>query len=320
MRRFDNVIPEANKIGVPLRHLVVAMTAMMVLPVAQADVIGKGIGDLEIYKAAEGGKTTITMMLDTSGSMSSAVVGASACDLPSGVSANRINSETSTTTPTYTRTYCATAGDKRYFYRRTSGFFSSTRWYRCGGNDGLGTSNINACNTEINAPSTNGYDEESTGNFFNTTTYYFKTIEGDKYYDRLTRLKDALFTLMDNTQIDPKKVAIGIGQFSTQSNSSNQFTGADGRSGKILVPAALLTDAQRRLIKTEIAGLIGSNGTPTANAYAEAGAYMLGTNTVYTSGGFTVALMILLILLKVMATILVHYHRPPLVMDEEYIF
>lgn len=285
MRRFDNVIPEANKIGVPLRHLVVAMTAMMVLPVAQADVIGKGIGDLEIYKAAEGGKTTITMMLDTSGSMSSAVVGASACDLPSGVSANRINSETSTTTPTYTRTYCATAGDKRYFYRRTSGFFSSTRWYRCGGNDGLGTSNINACNTEINAPSTNGYDEESTGNFFNTTTYYFKTIEGDKYYDRLTRLKDALFTLMDNTQIDPKKVAIGIGQFSTQSNSSNQFTGADGRSGKILVPAALLTDAQRRLIKTEIAGLIGSNGTPTANAYAEAGAYMLGTNTVYTSGG-----------------------------------
>ena len=280
MRRFDNVIPEANKIRVPLRHLVVAMTAMMVLPVAQADVIGKGIGDLEIYKAAEGGKTTITMMLDTSGSMSSSVVGASACDLPSGVSTNRVNSETSTTTPTYTRTYCATAGDKRYFYR-ASGFFRNT-WYRCGGNDGLGTSNPNACNTEINAPSTNGYDSESTGLF--GSTYYFKTIEGDKYYDRLTRLKDAIFTLMDNTQIDPNKVAIGIGQFSTQSNSSNQFTGADGRSGKILVPAALLTDTQRRLIKTEIAGLIGSNGTPTANAYAEAGAYMLGTNTVYTSG------------------------------------
>lgn len=285
MRRFDNVLPATHKIGVPLKYLVV-IASMLVIPVAQADVAGKKIGDLEIYKAAEGGKTTITMMLDTSGSMSSLVsnVGASACDLPPGVSSNRINSETSSTSPAYSRTYCETAGDKRYFYRRTSGFLSSTRWYRCGGNDGLGSVNTNACGTEISTPSTNGYESESSGNLFNTTTYYYRTTVGDRYYDRLTRLKDAIFALMDSTQLDPKKVAIGIGQFSTQSNSNNQFTGADGRSGKILVPAALLSDTQRMLIKAEIAGLIGSNGTPTANAYAEAGAYMLGTNTVYLSG------------------------------------
>lgn len=289
MKRFDKPLIAIDTMTLSYKYLAFVVASMMVIPAAQADVAGKKIGDLEIYKAAEGGKTTITMMLDTSGSMSALVsnVGTSACDLPSGVSANRINSEISSTTPTYSRTYCETAGEKRYFFVRTSGIFSSTRWYRCGSNNGTGSVNINACNgnAEIDPPSTNGYEGESYGNIFNTTTYYYRATGGDKYYDRLTRLKDAIFTLMDNTQIDPNKVAIGIGQFSTQSNSNNQFTGADGRSGKILVPAALLTDTQRRLIKTEVADLVGSNGTPTANAYAEAGAYMLGTNTVYTSGG-----------------------------------
>ena len=73
MKRLSDVSPMSGKVGLPLRYLVVAMAAMIALPVAQADVAGKKIGDLEIYKAAEGGKTTITMMLDTSGSMSSAI-------------------------------------------------------------------------------------------------------------------------------------------------------------------------------------------------------------------------------------------------------
>ena len=68
MKRLSDVSPMSGKVGLPLRYLVVAMAAMIALPVAQADVAGKKIGDLEIYKAAEGGKTTITMMLDTSGS------------------------------------------------------------------------------------------------------------------------------------------------------------------------------------------------------------------------------------------------------------
>ncbi len=177
---------------------------------------GRKIGDLEIYEAAEGGKITITMMLDTSGSMSALVpaVKADACDLPVGVSSNNIKTETSSTTP-YDRVYCLVT--------------------------------------------INGQQE--------------------KYYDRLTRLKDALFTLMDNAQLDPKRVAIGIGQFSSQSDSNNNYTSADGTSGKIMVPAALVNPAQRTAIKNAVAGLKGDNGTPTANAYAEAGAYMLGTNT-----------------------------------------
>ena len=82
---------------------------------------GKQIGDLEIYEAAEGGKVTITMMLDTSGSMTSAQsnVGISACDLPAGSSASNtsITAEISSTSPTYIRRYCATGGTKRYYYK-----------------------------------------------------------------------------------------------------------------------------------------------------------------------------------------------------------
>ncbi|MFP3458136.1 hypothetical protein R0J89_17985, partial [Psychrobacter sp. SIMBA_152] len=50
----------------------------------------------------------------------------------------------------------------------------------------------------------------------------------------------------------------------------------------------LITPAQRTAMKVAVAGLNGENGTPTANAYAEAGAYMLGTNTSNSSySGFS---------------------------------
>lgn len=279
MRRFYNVLLGTHKVDVPLKYLGVIMASMIVIPVAQADVAGKKIGDLEIYKAAEGGKTTITMMLDTSGSMSSIAVGSAACDLPSGISSSTVRSETSSTTPSYTRSFCETAGNKRYFYRRVSGFLSTT-WYLCGPTDGSGSTDINTCNTVINQPSTTGLDNEpGSGSLFTSTTYYYRNIAGDRYYDRLTRLKDAIFALMDNPQLDAKKVAIGIGQYSTQSNSSNIYTGADGISGKIMVPARLVDQTQRNDIRRAVAALTGENGTPTANAYAEVGAYMLGKNT-----------------------------------------
>lgn len=271
MKRLSDVSPMSGKVGLPLRYLVVAMAAMIALPVAQADVAGKKIGDLEIYKAAEGGKTTITMMLDTSGSMSSAIsfVGDSACDLPSGMSSSRIRTENSTTSPVYTRRYCETSN--RYFYRLSP----DNQWYRCGNSDGSGNNDytFTICGTAIANP--NIGSEYSVVTSGTNNKYYYK----DKFYDRLTRLKDAIFTLMDNTQIDSSKVAIGIGQFSSQSGSNNVYTSADGSSGKILVPARLLDQTQRQAIKDAVAPLIGDNGTPTANAYAEAGAYMLGKNT-----------------------------------------
>ena len=163
--------------------------------------------DIDIYSNATGGKTTIMLMLDTSGSMSD-------CDL--ATSYTRGN-EPSGTTPGYTKYFCA-----------------------------------------VNIPGSSSQQ---------------------KRYDRLTRLKDAIFTLMDSNQIDSNSVAMGIGQFSSQSESDNVFTSADGSSGKIVVPAALLSTTQRTAIKTAVANLQGGGATPTANAYAEVAAYMLGTNT-----------------------------------------
>ena len=219
MKRFNNVPTTSNTITVPLKYLVVVVASMMVMPVAQADVAGKKIGDLEIYKAAEGGKTTITMMLDTSGSMTlNQVNSAVTCDLPSGTSYTK-GFENSTTMPVYRRDYCLTASGK--------------------------------------------------------------------VYDRLTRLKDAIFTLLDSSLLDRNKVSIGIGQYSSQSGSDNVVItspngtarDADGSTGKILVPAALVDATQIEKIKKAVAEARGGNGTPTANAYAEVGAYMLGKNT-----------------------------------------
>ncbi len=279
MKRLDSVSPVNGKVALPLKYLVVVVATMMANPIAQADVAGKKIGDLEIYKAAEGGKTTITMMLDTSGSMSIDQVNY-ACDLPSNISFNRsmVGSESSATTPSYTRKYCGIDGEKRYFYANYSGIFGN-KWYICESNDGLGVTDRDSCDKEISKPSIDGSYLSEKGGFFNTYTYYYKETGGGKYYDRLTRLKDAIFTLMDDTQLDRNKVAIGIGQYSTQSNSNNTSKTADGQSGKILVPAALLDDPQKLAIKRAVADLNGDKGTPTANAYAEVGAYMLGNNT-----------------------------------------
>lgn len=186
-------------------------TMLMTLGVCQS--IAVQASDIEIYSNATGGKTTITMMLDTSGSMSVQQVGANACDLPVGATYRAWSNETSNTTPTYARGYCEVQG-------------SQTR-----------------------------------------------------YYDRLTRLKDAIFTLMDSNQIDSDSVAIGLGQFSSQRQNIVGYDSADGVSGRIVVPAAALNAHQRMALKTAVANFQGWNGTPTANAYAEVAAYMLGEST-----------------------------------------
>lgn len=245
------------------------MTMMVCSSVSQAS-------DIEIYSNATGGKTTITLMLDTSGSMSVSQVGRSACELESGTNYTAGN-EPSGTTPGYTKYYCGvdipgSSSQRVYYYKRT-GWSGNRSWFSCGAS---GSTNQSDCVSPIGDPNPNSSFQD-TGN---NPRYYYKDEKPQiKHYDRLTRLKDAIFTLMDSNQIDSNSVAMGIGQFSSQSGSDNVFTSADGKSGKILVPAALLNTAQRTAIKTAVANLIGSNGTPTANAYAEVAAYMLGTTT-----------------------------------------
>ena len=98
--------------------VLVGLTAISTLAYSATN--GKQIGDLEIYEAAEGGKTTIMMMLDTSGSMSINLSSSNndyACDLPNGTALTK-GVEPVGVIP-YQRYYCETAGEKRYFYRYT---------------------------------------------------------------------------------------------------------------------------------------------------------------------------------------------------------
>ncbi|MDN3447211.1 PilC/PilY family type IV pilus protein [Psychrobacter sp. APC 3281] len=257
--------------------VLVGLTAISSLAYSATN--GKEIGDLEIYQAAKGGKVTIMMMLDTSGSMDGDQY-VSACDLPSGTASQGVDTENSSTNPSYKRKFCKTSSssgsNKLYFFLYKG---SAEKWSSCGPN---GVTDIKKCNgSPISKPSDiSEYNIESYTQGNNVDSYYYKPGSGGgKSYDRLTRLKDAIFTLMDSDQLDAEKVAIGIGQYSTQSNDKNVYTSPDGRSGKILVPAALLNEAQRKKIKEEVAKLKGTGNTPTANAYAEVGAYMLGTNT-----------------------------------------
>lgn len=242
--------------------------------------------DIEIYSNSTNGKTTITLMLDTSGSMSIGGEDVSACDIPSSSSGKvTTGSILSGTTPAYTRRYCEVGGgdERRYYFMR-----NNNTWYSCV--DRNGSVDRNQCNNKMSNKPTDDeladltasafyYYAYSCNNYVNC--YYYKDvrISAARYYDRLTRLKDAIFALLDSNLIDPKLVSIGVGNYSAQSDSNNVYTSADGSSGKILVPAALLDSTQKERIKTAVADLVGSNGTPTANAYAEVAAYMLGETT-----------------------------------------
>lgn len=279
MKQQNNTSPLMQKKTLALKYLVVVMASMMTMPMTQADVAGKRIGDLEIYKPAEGGNVTITMMLDTSGSMSLNRV-SYACDIPGSPSYKK-GYEMSLTDPSYKR-YSCIVGSPRFYYRLSP----EGQWYRCGDSSGSNSYSWDICNKKINNPSLGSeYNYVTSGS---DTKYYYKG--GTRYPDRLTRLKDALFALMDSSALDSNKVKIGIGQYSSHSGSDNKIVfdsdgsvqkSADGRTGKILVPAAFLDDAQRAKIKEAVAAAGGGGGTPTANAYAEVGAYMLGTNTKY---------------------------------------
>ena len=385
-----------------LKCLGVTFLSILSTELAQADVSKKKIGDLEIYKAAEGGNVTVMMMLDTSGSMSEPYMktyfsseAATACNLPIGTTYTSMNGSSiyTSTKPGSTASfgkYGCTIADTtknvlKYFlnneqkvttteikkiyvgkYRkRTYGCFlfwcgwsswssvqpsmtftstnkesntDGTTWYGCQAD---GSVNRSDCTTTATNTTTTGMTSETvngtsssmstapvvtneattiftdpddsnvqyeiqnpqvtttTKTINQTNNVYWKKIvtvvdkAGGEVLDRLTSLKIAIFKLLDNGGLDPDKVAIGIGQYSSQSGSDNvMWSGGDNRTGKILVPAAKLNSTQIEKLKNAVAGLIGTGGTPTANAYAEAGAYMLGTtskNSAYSGFDYSVA-------------------------------
>lgn len=98
---------------------------------------------------------------------------------------------------------------------------------------------------------------------------------------RLTVLKRSLIELFSkkdatgNYTLSSKNM-IGLGQYSVDKTGDGKV---DNKAGSILVPARKLDDAQRAKLITAINAFKPNGNTPAANAYAEAGAYMMGTTT-----------------------------------------
>lgn len=95
-------------------------------------------------------------------------------------------------------------------------------------------------------------------------------------YNRINSLKVALLTLLTNNTVN-NDIGLGIGVFSYND---------DGKTGIIRYPILKLTMENRQLMANYVAGLTAKGFTPTPSAFAEAGAYMLGTNTSGTGSGF----------------------------------
>lgn len=267
-----------------LKPLVIMMALLPVMAVPTSTAVLAS--DLSLYRGNTTGKTSILLMLDTSGSM-----GISSLVLPKN---NTYGSPGDVDSP-----LCSQVDVKEY----KNDYKDST------------AVNFKEWAYNLRDPVTNNTAIRKTVTIGSTTIPYFvRGCEsgGVIQYDRLSRLKDAILPLLAESPTTglSDSVIMGLGQFSsrTELTIGNVPTKlVDGHSGRIVVPNAPLTTAQRIKIAQALAaiksidtstnedGTSNSNlkissqtypdvikaasGTPTAHAYAEAAAYMMGTNT-----------------------------------------
>lgn len=196
--------------------------------------------DLEIYQGATGGNASILMMLDNSGSMDSRSIPA---DYPGQNFSLNVG-------PLSGTVYC----ESRFRNAITQAVISQ-RLYDDSGNPISGEAGLKKYSVT--------YCENSSG----------------KYYDRISRLKMALIPIFARPKgeeegfgpnADISKYNVGLGSF---------FRSDDAGGGKIVSPVKDLTLNNRKKLIDKIIELQPTTNTPMANAYAEAGAYMLGTTT-----------------------------------------
>jgi len=243
----------SNSPSWPIKALTAAVTIgiMALVPANSATPVPdrKPIGDLEIYKVAKPGTASIFMMLDTSGSMDRRSIRA---DYGSSYSEecteNSVNS----------------AKIKAVVYKRKNKLTPLGELFK--DDDGKLVKILDLDNAE------------------DTITFTPKGCtnrSGVTRYSRLTRLQIALIELLadrvynnsdtlKDTGSLPDDYGIGLGNYSYNGN---------GRSGVVLIPTQELTAEQRVDLIKKIKDLTATGGTPTAHAFAESGAYMMGTTT-----------------------------------------
>lgn len=281
-----------------LSHLFVAMGALLASNSLQADVDVKNIGDLEIYQQAQGGETSLMMMIDTSGSM-----GISSLVLPKN---NQYGSPGDVDKPLCTHQAVAQRGiDENKSSQDVRDRHHGRQVLQWKYDAPSTKKEVTVINGKTHTYYLRGcYDKNSDGS-------YKTDKNGQKIiiYDRLSRMKEALIQLLSSKSVSDS-IIMGLGHYSSYTPfkvTDTQNRLVDSHSGTILVEAKPLTPEHRnKLIKaliqfksvdgfTDEDGKPNSNrkassktqpeeykaagGTPTAQAYAEAGAAMLGTNT-----------------------------------------
>lgn len=237
----------------------------MLMTMSICHVVTAQASDIDIYKLPNQSKITLFLMFDTSGSMgvgygydsTSSANDASSLVGDYGVCSWSPGSNTNINIKSESKTY--QVGNR------------PTRNYA-----------VNYC--DVSASTFNGLDVTykvriqneciSTG----TNTY--------KCYDRLSRLKMALAQVLSSNEISDQ-VRIGLGQYSSAkdpSKTNNNRTGKieysnDNYTGRVIYPVVELSETNREALIDSMTALAAYYGTPSAPAYGESGAYMLGANT-----------------------------------------
>ena len=230
------------------------------------------LGDLTIYQpSSESNKPTLTLMLDKSGSMG----GDHSFTQDEDYKYNTIYEAYSRVC---NQRRCRNDNDYTYTlyqYNNYGDIPSDLTYYR---NYGMYTvSDLKGKDNQVCVMS------DDRGRFYaptyNPIVEYVNGIrleycekDGEKVYDRMSKLKLALIELLEFENLN-EDIVMGIGAFG--------YADRDGdiKQGRIKVAAKPLDTAQKNRIYTFLKGLSPSGVTPMATAFTEAGAYMLGTST-----------------------------------------
>ncbi|MDH1713760.1 MULTISPECIES: PilC/PilY family type IV pilus protein [Acinetobacter] len=225
--------------------------------------------DIEIYQQARSGNISLMFVLDISGSMD--YHDANNIEYTSCSSSNRRTESFSENGISYTKVGCRRESRTYYFKRvLVSG---NWRYLSCGIDGSVNISDCTLQTTRTSAPS--GYStQDISGNIF-----YYSSSGNAVFWDRLTLVKDAMYQLLYGANAIGKDKFLGLTTYSIN---------GDGTRGQVRIPVqrlgldtetTLASETHRKSLMTEVANLEANGGTPTANAYAEAAAYMLGTST-----------------------------------------
>lgn len=301
------------------KNILSASVSMMMTLVLCQSVVTQA-SDIDIYSSTTVGKTSILLMLDTSGSM-----GISSLVLPTinayGSPGDWLEGQTQTDcdTTSIQETGSPSQPFNAYTYNLV-GFNANNQPIRK-----TQSTDITAIRKTVPIKNTSGV--------VTTITYYLRgCTDGTRWqYDRLSRLKDAIIPLLASDDLKDS-VMMGLGQFSAKTPidiSGSPIKLIDGHSGAILVKNSALDGDQRIALAQKIASFQSldnrsfgngttsaditslnasgttittrrtatdlrkssstypvsldqyktAGGTPTAHAYAEAAAYMMGTHT-----------------------------------------